>query len=108
MREGHVARLGGDEFTVVLEGHAEHDALQTVAEKILAALATPFDIGGVTVGISCSVGVTTFPQDGVDTHVLLHNADIAMYQAKACGRSAAAISIRLTRARAAPLAATAD
>lgn len=85
--EDTVARLGGDEFTVVLEGHAGRDAMHTVAEKILAALATPFDIGGVQVGISCSVGVTTFPQDGDDTHVLLHNADLAMYQAKAAGRS---------------------
>ena len=41
----------------------------------------------VQVGISCSVGVTIFPQDGDDTHVLLHNADLAMYQAKAAGRS---------------------
>ncbi len=85
--EDTVARLGGDEFTVVLEGHAGRDAMHTVAEKILAALATPFDIGGVQVGISCSVGVTIFPQDGDDTHVLLHNADLAMYQAKAAGRS---------------------
>lgn len=85
--EDTVARLGGDEFTVVLEGDAKRDAMQTVAEKILAALATPFDVGGVQVGISCSVGVATFPQDGDDTHVLLHNADLAMYQAKADGRN---------------------
>jgi diguanylate cyclase (GGDEF)-like protein/PAS domain S-box-containing protein len=85
--EDTVARLGGDEFTVVLEGDADRDAMQTVAEKILAALATAFEVGGVQVGISCSVGVTTFPQDGDDTHVLLHNADLAMYQAKADGRN---------------------
>jgi diguanylate cyclase (GGDEF)-like protein len=85
--EDTVARLGGDEFTVVLEGHAGRDAMQTVAEKILAALTTPFDVGGIQVRISCSVGVTTFPQDGDDTHVLLHNADLAMYQAKAAGRN---------------------
>lgn len=85
--EDTVARLGGDEFTVVLEGHAGHDALQTVAEKILAALAAPFVIGGEGLSISCSVGVTSFPQDGEDTHMLLHNADLAMYQAKAAGRN---------------------
>jgi diguanylate cyclase (GGDEF)-like protein/PAS domain S-box-containing protein len=85
--EDTVARLGGDEFTVVLEGHAKRDAMQAVAEKILAALATAFDVGGVQVDISCSIGVTTFPQDGDDTHVLLHNADLAMYQAKAAGRN---------------------
>ena len=85
--EDTVARLGGDEFTVVLEGHAETGALQTVAEKILATLTVPFTVAGEQVHISCSVGVAAFPKDGEDTDVLLKNADLAMYHAKASGRN---------------------
>ena len=85
--EDTVARLGGDEFTVILEGNAEREALQTVANKILAAFAAPFAVAGQRLEISCSIGVTTFPEDGDDTYVLLHNADHAMYRAKAAGRN---------------------
>ena len=62
-------------------------SVQTVAEKILATLAAPFEVGGESLRISCSVGVAIFPQDGEDTHVLLHSADLAMYRAKAAGRN---------------------
>lgn len=82
-----VARLGGDEFVVLLESleHAEDAAL--VAQKILAALAQPFNLGGRELSLSASIGVSAFPDDGLDSSSLLKNADIALYRAKAQGKN---------------------
>jgi diguanylate cyclase (GGDEF)-like protein len=81
-----VARLGGDEFTVIL--HAVPDAahIRTVAEKIVQALATPFQIHENSLQISASIGVSSSPKDAKTTQSLMHNADLAMYAAKSAGR----------------------
>ncbi|MBC7994954.1 MAG: GGDEF domain-containing protein [Rhizobacter sp.] len=81
-----VARLGGDEFTVILRD--VHDAvhIRTVAEKIVKALATPFQIHEHVVQVSASVGVGISPQDAQSTQLLMRNADLAMYSAKRAGR----------------------
>ena len=94
VREGDtVARLGGDEFVVMLEAlSAAQDEAATQAEavgnKILGALATPFQIAAHQHHGSASVGITLFAdhQDTVDE--LLRRADLAMYQAKNAGRNA--------------------
>lgn len=82
-----LARLGGDEFVALLEGlqHAE-DAAQ-VAEKIVRAIARPYDIGGHTLRTSCSIGIAGFPDDASDARSLMQNADTAMYHAKERGRN---------------------
>jgi diguanylate cyclase (GGDEF)-like protein len=79
--------LGGDEFTVIL--HAVPDAahIRTVAEKIVQALATPFQIHENSVQISASIGVSTSPKDAQTTQSLMHSADLAMYAAKTAGRN---------------------
>jgi len=81
-----VARLGGDEFTVIL--HAVPDAahIGTVAEKIVRALATPFQIHDNSVQVSASIGVSSSPRDAQTTQSLMFNADLAMYAAKSAGR----------------------
>jgi diguanylate cyclase (GGDEF)-like protein/PAS domain S-box-containing protein len=81
-----VARLGGDEFTVIL--HAVPDAahIRTVAEKIVQALATPFQIHENSLQISASIGVSSSPKDAKTTQSLMHYADLAMYAAKGAGR----------------------
>ncbi|MFO1435298.1 MAG: EAL domain-containing protein [Gammaproteobacteria bacterium] len=82
-----VARLGGDEFTIMLPDldNTEHAAL--VAGKILASLSEPFDVGGHSVSITTSIGVSVFPEDGTDIDEVLQRADAAMYQSKAMGRN---------------------
>jgi diguanylate cyclase (GGDEF)-like protein len=78
-RDGDVvARLGGDEFAVLLAGH-EREAL-LVAERAVAALAAPFDLGGVVVRVSAAVGVAG--ADGVPLDELVRRADVAMYRSK--------------------------
>lgn len=84
-----IARLGGDEFTVVLgdlaDRHEAHQAAGQVAEKILAALAEPFDLAGQEVYSSASLGIAIYPRDGATLADLIRNADIAMYHAKSRG-----------------------
>ena len=81
-----VARLGGDEFTVIL--HAVPDAAHIciVAEKIVQALAAPFQIHEHSVQVSASIGVSSSPQDAQTPQSLMRNADLAMYAAKSAGR----------------------
>lgn len=83
-----LARLGGDEFVVLLPGiGTNHDALG-VAEKIRLALNKPFQLaGGYKVSIACSIGVTIFPDHGINETRLSQNADAAMYAAKEHGRN---------------------
>lgn len=82
-----VARLGGDEFTIMLtEVSHVHDAMK-VAQRILNAIAQPFDIEGHEVFITASIGIAVYPVDGEDVDSLLKNCDTAMYHAKNEGRN---------------------
>lgn len=82
-----VARLGGDEFVVVLEGIHDVNDVAFVANKLLANLARPLEISGHDISTTASIGVSIFPDDGLDTDELLRNADIAMYKAKEAGKN---------------------
>ena len=84
-----VARLGGDEFVVVLAGIQDTLVIQSLALKVLTALATPFNTSKAEVPIylSASIGIATYPDHGEDYHLLLQHADVAMYQAKEQGRN---------------------
>jgi diguanylate cyclase (GGDEF)-like protein len=57
------------------------------ANKILAAVSRPHRIGDQDVNVTVSVGIGVYPDDGADAETLLKNADIALFQAKAQGRS---------------------
>ena len=77
-----IARLGGDEFTVLVENATSLDEITTIADKIKAAFATPFDTESGEVFTTTSIGITIFPTDDHNRDDLLKNADVAMYQAK--------------------------
>jgi diguanylate cyclase (GGDEF)-like protein len=85
--EDTVARLSGDEFMVLLEGLAVAEDAVNVAKKTLQALAKPFDLNTHVVYITCSVGISLFPDDAADSEILLKNADTALYRAKDRGRN---------------------
>ncbi len=82
------ARLGGDEFAVLVELRAGEDGeAMAVAERILEVLSQPFQIGEHTLRVTASLGVVLGSgADGVQE--LMRNSDIAMYAAKADGKSA--------------------
>jgi diguanylate cyclase (GGDEF)-like protein len=90
VKEGDtVARLGGDEFTVILRGISGKPEVAAVAERIVEAMRHPMWIGGRDHHVQASIGITLFPEDGIDLDQLLHHADLAMYRAKDLGRSGA-------------------
>ena len=81
-----VARLGGDEFVIVLADVDDAGGVERVVRKLLDAVGRPVALVGGTAGVSASVGVARFPNDGADAEALLRRADQAMYGAKAAGR----------------------
>jgi diguanylate cyclase (GGDEF)-like protein/PAS domain S-box-containing protein len=83
-----VGRVSGDEFGVVLTDLAQADDAAIVAQKILDALARPFDLGGNETYVTASIGISVFPGDGDEAETLLKNADMAMYRAKELTRNA--------------------
>ena len=88
VRDGEmVARLSGDEFAVLQPTSDQPLAAQALAERLVKALSAPYDIGGQRVVISASVGAALAPTDGHDADDLLKKADVALYRAKADGRS---------------------
>jgi diguanylate cyclase (GGDEF)-like protein len=82
-----VARLGGDEFVVLLTELREDRYAATVAQKIITAIARPFVLLGHEFRVTASIGISTYPSDGLDEQTLTKNADIAMYQAKDDGKN---------------------
>lgn len=86
--EDTVARLGGDEFTAILPGLSAEADVADVGERILAAMAEPFElIAGEPSFISASIGITIYPQDSQEIDTLLSYADMAMYRSKEQGRN---------------------
>ena len=82
-----VCRVGGDEFVVLLSEVAHAGDAGVKAGKILAALNAPLEIDQHNLRVTASIGVTTYPEDGQETAMLIKNADLAMYQAKENGRN---------------------
>jgi diguanylate cyclase (GGDEF)-like protein/PAS domain S-box-containing protein len=82
-----VARVGGDEFAIIVGDVADVHNVERVVHAVMQSLAEPFRIDMEEVYVSASMGITFFPDDGVDGAVLLKNADQAMYAAKGLGRN---------------------
>ncbi len=81
-----VARVGGDEFVVILSELADPRDAAALCEKIRDAIAQPVVLPQGEVAVSCSIGISLYPDHGTDTITLLENADAAMYAAKAENR----------------------
>jgi predicted signal transduction protein with EAL and GGDEF domain len=80
-------RLGGDEFVIVLSDQPKTaDSISQTVQKIQSAIAAPVRLEGHDLRVTSSLGVATYPDDGVDADTLLANADAAMYRAKDVGR----------------------
>ena len=86
-----VARLGGDEFVILLAGAGTLANAEVVADKVVAAVAAPFDVDGLRLEIGASVGVAFGVEPGGDRRELIRRADAALYRAKASGRGRHAI-----------------
>ena len=82
-----LARLGGDEFALLVSPAPEREVLEQLARRITDVLGRPYLVDGHLVNIGASIGIAVFPEDGADRAGLLRNADLALYDAKAMGRS---------------------
>ena len=86
-RTDTLARLAGDEFVILInEIGGLHDA-ESVASGVLADIGRPVALAGLDVHVSASIGISVYPDDGIDAETLLQHADAAMYHAKKNGRS---------------------
>jgi len=87
-REGEtVARWGGDEFIILVPEITSVQETVRMARIIIESFAALFDLSGQQLTISTSIGISIFPDDGLDADSLIKKADMAMYQAKEEGRN---------------------
>jgi diguanylate cyclase (GGDEF)-like protein/PAS domain S-box-containing protein len=82
-----VARRGGDEFAILLEGVTDAESAGRAGWNMLEGIASPFDVGGKEVFLTCSAGISLYPEDGTDFTTLLQNAEVALHRAKSPGSS---------------------
>jgi diguanylate cyclase (GGDEF)-like protein/PAS domain S-box-containing protein len=82
-----VARLGGDEFVLLLDQAQSTAEVQAVAERVLAALALPYELGACSARVTTSMGIALYPQHGRTPDHLLRNANQAMLRAKRQGKN---------------------
>jgi diguanylate cyclase (GGDEF)-like protein/PAS domain S-box-containing protein len=82
-----VARLGGDEFLIMLTSVENSADIAVAAERLMKAMTAEFVVQGHSFSVSCSIGVSIFPEHGTDCETLIKNADAAMYGAKENGRN---------------------
>ncbi len=82
-----VSRIGGDEFIIKFNNVADREELSHVAERVIATINEPMEIRGTTLAIGTSIGIATYPEDGINPEDLIKSADVAMYAAKGAGKN---------------------
>ncbi|MDO9364869.1 MAG: EAL domain-containing protein [Methylotenera sp.] len=82
-----VVRLGGDEFVILITNIDNVNDISLSMQRILSSVAEPCMINELDYLVTCSIGISIYPDDGVEPNALLKNADSAMYKAKKAGRN---------------------
>ncbi len=82
-----IARFGGDEFTVMIENAPDDDDIAMIAERIIGEIARPCIVRGHELFVTCSIGISRYPDDAMDATALMRMADMAMYRAKEQGKN---------------------
>jgi len=85
--EDTLARLGGDEFTIIMSNFHGDFSPSILAQKILDILQLPIVMNEDQSHISCSIGISIYPDDATEASELIKHADIAMYRSKLSGRN---------------------
>jgi diguanylate cyclase (GGDEF)-like protein/PAS domain S-box-containing protein len=86
-----LARYGGDEFVAFISENKSPEGSQLLANRVTKALRGPFEIGELSIDLSCSVGIVNVPEHGTDASELVKFADLAMYRAKQNGKDQHAV-----------------
>jgi len=84
--EDTVARLGGDEFTIILQD-VDQTTITNIARNIVNTMKNPVNIDKQDVYTTFSIGISSYPEDGESSNILVRNADTAMYKAKESGKN---------------------
>ncbi|MGI0479442.1 EAL domain-containing protein [Geminocystis sp. CENA526] len=82
-----LSRWGGDEFTLIVPLEENFATPKDIADIIINSLKHPFFIAKYTIYVTCSIGIATYPDDGLDEKQLIKNADIALFRAKQMGKN---------------------
>lgn len=82
-----VARFGGDEFIILVDDVNAISNLETMADKLIQAIEQPMRIKNLNLSVTTSIGISIFPENGLDFNQLVKNADLALYAAKSAGRN---------------------
>jgi len=82
-----VARVGGDEFLIMMSDVEDTAAAAIAADRVMRAMSAEFRVQGHSLSITCSIGISIFPEHGADGETLIKNADRAMHSAKDDGRN---------------------
>lgn len=80
------ARVGGDEFAIIIPS-LPYQQISSIAQQLLALLANPHSIDGHQLYCTASIGIATFPSEGITSLDVFRQADTALYRAKTCGRN---------------------
>lgn len=81
-QQSMIARWGGDEFIMLLDHLSNSKSVAEIAQKILHVIEQYFEIDGMRIFVSASIGISFYPQDGLSSDLVLEKAGTAMYQAK--------------------------
>lgn len=86
-----IARIGGDEFVIVSENIADSYEALSIANRYISVLSEPVSIDNKSANIGASIGIALDFQNEADATILLRDADLAVYRAKANGGGRAEI-----------------
>ncbi len=86
-KEDTVARVGGDEFVIVMGNISNVSDTQEPANKLIEAVSQPYQVNGLTLQLSTSIGIGVFPDDAQEVAALIAAADGALYEAKRTGKN---------------------
>lgn len=82
-----VVRLGGDEFVILIPNVQTRQDIELSLSRLLNHMSAPLNINDFNFSVTCSMGISVYPDDGRDPDTLLKNADSAMFKAKHTGRN---------------------
>ena len=85
--ENPIARMGGDEFIVLLHDIEDVGNATHTAQRILDELSRPYECNGLEMFITACIGISIYPEDGIDVEMLVRNADAALHFAKKRGKN---------------------
>jgi len=92
-----LSRIGGDEFILLVESVKEKSEIEHIIEKIQSVFENPFLVNEQKFFLSASIGISVYPDHGLESEILIKNADTAMYKAKESGKNTYAFySIEMT------------